>query len=196
MRTLAAIALAVGVSLAGAAHAQNATITGMDCVYTALIPDYEVVAEAFLSDNRTEAQAAEVDELVESAKRDCAARFTYTPDQLQTAAEIGVFGSAVDYLSHELLAGGVSEASVGGILDAYDTFTDEDVDKVYGGDWREDAAFLGKIKAMMTGAGIPDNENMELAFAILEITVLMEEANYFFMLDEADKGAAAKQPTP
>lgn len=166
----------------------------MDCVYTALIPDYKAVAEAFLSsDDLTDDQTEEVDELIGSAKRDCAARFKYTPGQLETVGRVGVLGSAVDYLSGELLAAGVSEAAIGGILDAYDTFTDEDVDTLYGGNWRQDAAFLGKMKAMMTGAGIPEGQNMELALAILEITVLMEEANYLFMTD-AD--AMPEQSTP
>lgn len=193
MRALAAITLAAGLSLLGAAHAQNATINGMDCVYTALIPDYKAVAEVFLSSDLTEKETEEIDDLLESAKKDCAARFKYTPVQLETVGELGLYGSIVDYLSEELKSGGVSEGAVGGILDVYDSLTDDEVDILYAGDWRNNAAFLAKLKAMLIDAGIPDGKNMELALAILGATVLMEAANYRFMT-EAD--AAAKRPTP
>jgi hypothetical protein len=189
-----AAALAGGLSLAGAGagHAQVQAGDGMDCVYNELIDRYDLVAEDFLYGDLGVAGAELAVEALATAKATCAARHAYSPGQLDTAGDLGILASAMDYLSEELLYGGVSEEAVSGILDAYDTFTDEDVDAIFDPAWRSDTVFHGKLKAKMLSAGIPDDsDSMDIALSILELAAMAEEATYMFVLgDDADAAAA------
>lgn len=156
----------------------------MDCVYEELVDNYELVAEVFLYGDLTEEEGAEADKAVEAAQTSCATKHGYTPGQREAAGELGILASALDYLSEELMFSGVSDAALGGVLDAYDNFTDDDVDALFDPDWRSDAAFLGKLKAQMLSAGIPDEADLiDIALTMLEIAALVEEASYMFILE-------------
>ena len=90
----------------------------------------------------------------------------------------------LDYLSEELMFSGVGDDAVDGVLNAYDSFTEEDVDALFNPDWRSDAVFLGEMKAKMLSAGIPDEADlMDIALMILEITAMVEEVSYMFMAE-------------
>jgi hypothetical protein len=182
---LVAAALAAGFALSGAAHAQVQADDGMTCVYEALVDDYELVAEVLIYGDLSEEEGAASDKAVETAKATCAAKHNYTPGQRDAAGELGVLASALDYLSEELMFSGVSDAALDGVLDAYDTFTDEDLDVLFDPDWRSDMVFLGEMKAKMLSAGIPDEADlMDIALTILEITAMVEEVSYMFVLEE------------
>ncbi len=183
---LVTAALAWGLALAGAGagHAQDQADDGMDCVYEELVDNYELVAEVFLYGDLTEEEGAEADKAVEAAQTSCATKHGYTPGQREAAGELGILASALDYLSEELMFSGVSDAALDGVLDAYDNFTDDDVDALFDPDWRSDAAFLGKLKAQMLSAGIPDEADLiDIALTMLEIAALVEEASYMFILE-------------
>jgi hypothetical protein len=179
---LAAAALAAGFALAGAAHAQVQSDDGMACVYEELVDDYELVAEVLIYGDLSEEEGAKADKAVEAAKATCATKHNYTQGQRDAAGEIGVLVSALDYLSEELMFSGVGDDAVDGVLDAYDSFTEEDVDALFNPDWRSDTVFLGEMEAKMLSAGIPDEADlMDIALTILEITAMVEEASYMFM---------------
>jgi len=189
MRGFVAAALLGGVALTGAAQAQDAGDGGMNCVYSELIDNYDLVAEVFIYGDISKEETDEAAQAVEAAKKSCAAIHDYSPDQLVSASDIGVLASALDYLSEDLLFSGVSEDVVDAILEAYDTLTEMDIDAIFDAifdvDWRSDAAFYGKMRAKMVGAGVPDDAvMMDIAMAILEITALVEESTLMFMLDE------------
>lgn len=191
MRGFSAVALVAGLALAGVGHAQSARPDGMDCVYLALGDDYELVAEVFLYDDLSADEISESEELIETAKAGCAAKHSYSRGQLQAVGDLGVLASAIDYLSEELLFSGLNVATVDGVLDAYDALTDDDVDAILERDWRSDAAFYGRLKTKMTGAGIPDEADlMEIAMMILDVAALSEEATFLFMIDEQQQTSA------
>ena len=180
-----AVSLASGLALAAVAHAQDADDDGMDCVYNELVDSYELVAEALLYGDLGAEELAKSKQAVEAATARCDARYSYSADQAEVAAELGQLGSAIDYLSEELLFADVSEAAISAVLDAYEGFTDDEFEAIGNPDWRDDAAFHAKLKAKMTTAGIPDETwAIETAFTIVEIAALMEEATYMFMLEE------------
>lgn len=182
---LLAAAVAAGFALSCPAHAQAQDDDGMACVYEELIDDYELVAEVLIYGGLSDEEEADSDKAVEAAKATCAAKHNYTQGQRDAAGELGVLASALDYLSEELMFSGVSDAALDGVLDAYDTFTDQDVDALFKPDWRSDAVFLGEIRAKMLSAGIPDEADlMDIALTILEITAMVEEVSYMFMLEE------------
>jgi hypothetical protein len=179
---LTAAALAAGFALAGAAHAQVQSDDGMACVYEELVDDYELVAEVLIYGDLSEEEGAKADKAVEAAKATCATKHNYTQGQRDAAGEIGVLASALDYLSEELMFSGVGDDAVDGVLDAYDSFTEEDVDALFNPDWRSDTVFLGEMEAKMLSAGIPDEADlMDIALTILEITAMLEEVSYMFM---------------
>jgi len=185
MSRFLAVSLASGLALAGAAHAQDAGDDGLDCVYNALVDSYELVAEAFLYGDLSAEELAKSKQAVEAATALCDAKHSYGVDQAEVAAELGKMGSAIDYLSEELLFGDVSEAAINAALDAFHAFTDEEFDAFGDPDWRSDAVFYARLKAKMTTAGIPDETwAIDTALTIVEIAALMEEATYLFMLDE------------
>jgi hypothetical protein len=156
-----AVSLASGLAMTAVAHAQAAEDDGLDCVYNEL-----------------------VDRAVEAAKATCATRHNYTQGQRDAAGELGVLASVLDYLSEELMFSGVGDDAVDGVLTAYDSFTEEDVDALFNPDWRSDAVFLGEMKAKMLSAGIPDEADlMDIALMILEITAMVEEVSYMFMAE-------------
>lgn len=192
-----AVMLACGLALAGGgmAHAQDTRDDGMDCVYNKLIDSYDLVAEVLLYGDLPKEDTDKSAQAVEAAKTSCAATYAYTPDQREAAGDIGVMGSALDYLSEELMFSDVSEDALDGVLAGYATFTDADVDAIFNPDWRSDAAFYGKLKAMMLGAGIPDEPDaMDIAMQILEITAMVEETTFAFMMAAPDADAAPGAP--
>ena len=181
---LTALVLAAGFALAGAAHAQVQADDGMACVYEELIDDYELVAEVLIYGDLSEEEVAEADKAVEAAKATCATRHNYTQGQRDAAGELGVLASVLDYLSEELMFSGVGDDAVDGVLNAYDSFTEEDVDALFNPDWRSDAVFLGEMKAKMLSAGIPDEADlMDIALMILEITAMVEEVSHMFIAE-------------
>lgn len=185
MRRFLAVALAGGFALAGGVQAQVARDDGMDCVYNKLIDTSDLVAEVLLYGDLANEDTGKSAQAVEAAKTSCAAAYAYRPGQLEAAGDIGVMGSALDYLSEVLLLDGVSEDTLDGVVAAYDAFTNADVDAIFNPDWRKDAAFYGKLKAMMLSAGIPDKPDaMEIAMTILEITAMVEETTFAFIMAE------------
>jgi hypothetical protein len=180
-----AVSLASGLAMTAVAHAQAAEDDGLDCVYNELVDSYELVAEAFLYGDLSAEELAKSQQAVDAAMASCDAKHSYGVDQAEVAADLGKMGSAIDYLSEELLFGDVSEAAINAVLDAYDAFTDEELDAIFDPDWRSDAVFYARVKAKMTTAGIPDESwAIDTALTIVEIAALMEEATYLFMLDE------------
>lgn len=107
-----AVSLASGLALAAEAHAQDADDDGMDCVYNELVDSYELVAEALLYGDLGAEELAKSKQAVEAATARCDARYSYSADQAEVAAELGQMGSAIDYLSEELLFADVSEAAI------------------------------------------------------------------------------------
>lgn len=185
MLKLLTVSLASGLALSGAARAQDASDDGRDCVYNELIDSYELVAEAFLYGDLSAEELAKSKQAVEAATARCDAQHSYGVYQAKLAAELGQMGSAIDYLSEDLLFADVSDAAVSAVLDAYDAFTDEEFDLLRFPGWRDDAAFYAKLKGKMTTAGIPDETwAIDTALTIVEIAALMEATTYEFMLDE------------
>jgi hypothetical protein len=187
--------LAMGLALGGAAllgvgaaSAQGAD-PSMSCVYDALTvgnEDYEIVAEVFIYSDVEDTQIQQAAKLVDDAKKACAAKFPLTPGQVETVGELGVYAASIDYLSEELLFFGATEEAVGGVLDVYDGFTDEDIERFFDPDWRSDATFYGRLKSQVVGVGIPeDDDAVDLALAVLEIAAFAEESTYLFILDDA-----------
>jgi hypothetical protein len=195
MRRFLAAAMAGGLALlgAGAAQAQQPGDSGIDCVYEALFDEYELVAEAFLFNDMADDDRARATQIIDAAKKSCATQYRYAHGQIEAVGELGVYGLSLDYLSEELMASGASEEAVGGLFDAYDAFTDEDVDMFFDTAWRSDAVFYARMKSKIIGAGVPDNdETMDIAMGMLGIMALAEESTFLFMLDQAVADTQAK----
>ena len=84
-----AVSLASGLALAAVAHAQDADDDGMDCVYNELVDSYELVAEALLYGDLGAEELAKSKQAVEAATARCDARYSYSADQAEVAAELG-----------------------------------------------------------------------------------------------------------
>lgn len=193
---LAAIA-AMGVAAfgAGAAEAQvDADATDenapMYCVYNALTVefDYMRVAEAFLLADASQEEIDKGVALVAKAADACAATHKLTEDQKAAAADIGLYGSAADYLTDELEFDDVTEEAIDGIYAILGDMSDDDLDKLAEADWRDDAAFSGKLKAALVAKGIPEDDiSIDISFQVIELASMAMDRVMSFMLGELDK---------
>lgn len=192
MRGLVSVGIACGLALSGMAQAQEATRTGMDCVYNDLIPSAPMVAEVFLDEEHDEQAIAEAGRLVDVAVQRCATRHAYKPGQPEAVAEIGVYASVIDFLGERLMVAGASEEAVDALIATYDTLTDAEVDKLFALDWRSDAAFFGRLEKAVLDAGVPDiGIAIDSAMIILELRAKVGQSSYLFAM--ADKEGALSQ---
>lgn len=184
MRGLVSGLVAGGVALlgAGVAHAQD-NDAAMTCVYDTLKAGqhHDVVAEVFLYTEVSEERIQQAILIAQDAKKACVEKFSYAPGQIESAGDYGVYGVSVDYLSGGLLRSGVSAAAIKDVRSVYETLSDADVDTLFDHEWRSEVAFHDRLKAQVTGIGIPDNEEqVEMALDMLEITAFAEEAMRVF----------------
>jgi hypothetical protein len=191
-RLIFAGALVAGAAgLCGAASAQQPpagdSLEEMYCVYESLIleTDYELVAEAFLYDDAAEADKAAAKKLVDDTAATCAAGHDMTTGQMSAMSEIGILGSAADYLADELMFEGVSETAIDGVFDVFYELSEDDQDSIYVGTWRDNPAVQGRIKSALLTKGVPDTENsIQTAYQILELSTMAMDSVMMFMLDD------------
>ena len=195
-RTILAAIAAIGAAAfgAGAAQAQIADPAdengAMYCVYNALTEtaDYELVAEAFLYDDLTDVEIKTAAELLDKATRDCATAHKLSESQTASASDIGIYGATADYLSDELMFEDVSDEAIDGIYDVMTDMSDDELDKLYGDDWRSDLAFSTKLKTALVAKGIPDDDfAVETSFQIIELAVMALDSVTLFVLGDEDE---------
>jgi hypothetical protein len=194
MRTLIAAVAALGVAAfgVGAASAQNADPTNEDspmyCVYTAVGGDYDLVAESYLYDDLSAADAATAKDVLGKAANTCAQTHGLTESQKEAITDIGIYGSAADYLAEELMFEGVSDEAIDGVYDVLGDLSDDDLDTIIiDADWHDDAALIGRMKTALLAVGIPDDDYvMETAMQIIEVSALATDSVMVFVLDGLD----------
>jgi hypothetical protein len=184
--------LAAGVFVTSPAQAQIAPDpadedAAMYCAYNTLVDsmDYELVAEAFLYDDLSEADTREAADALAKATADCAAKHKLSDSQAVSISDIGIYGSAADYLSEELMFEDVPDAAIDGIYDVMEGLSDDDLDKLFVDGWRSDLAFSARLKAALIAKGIPDDEYaVETSFQIIELAALALDSVMLFVLGE------------
>lgn len=192
MRGLLMAGAMAAAGLGGVASAQPPTQLaqgGMGeeyCVYLKLTDtlDYQVVAEAFLMGfEEDEAKA-----LIKTAADSCLKEMSMSVNQAALASEVGIYGSAADYLADELADLGVSETAITNLYDVVDDMSDEDLDLLFEGGWRDDAAMKARMKSAAIAKGVPDKEDVLMsAYEMIEVSAHgMEAALAYLMADMAD----------
>ncbi len=173
--------------LGGVAHAQEPAQDDLDgedyCVYLKLTDtfDYELVAEALLA-GLDEEKAREA---VKKAGEACQSEYSMSADQLALAADIGIFGSTADYLMDELMADGVSDDAIDGLYAVIDEMSDDDLDLVFDGGWRDDAAMKARLKTAVIAKGIPDKaEMLEDSYMLIVVSALGMDAAMSYLMDD------------
>ena len=156
------------------------------CVYMKLTEssDYAVVAEALLAGlDQDKAQA-----LVKTAGDACLKKFDMSQNQASLASEVGIFGSAADYLMENLIDGGVTDEALDGLYVVIDEMSDEDLDLIFDGSWRDDPAMKARLRTAVIAKGIPDDDGLvQDASLLIEVSALgMDAAMNYLMADMAD----------
>ncbi|RYY99345.1 MAG: hypothetical protein EON61_18430 [Alphaproteobacteria bacterium] len=183
-------ALAVAAcGLGGVAQAQPPAddLSGEEyCVYMKLTDtlDYAVVAEALLAGlDQDKAQA-----LVKTAGEACIKEYGLSQAQASLASDVGIFGSAADYLMDELMDDGLTDATLDGIYDVVDEMSDEDLDLIFDGGWRDDVAMKGRMKAALIAKGFPDKSpTLDDACLLIEVSVLGLDAVAAYVMGDFDE---------
>lgn len=187
--------LAAGAFASAPAFAQQqpdpAVLDKIYCVYDSLIDtgDYEVVAEAFLYDDTSQADVDTAQKLVDNLATKCAETHKLGAKKKSIIADIGIYGASADYLAEDLmLIDDASEETVQGIFALSDEMSDEEVMKLFDGSWRSDATFAGELKAALLAEGLPDNEEtLEAAYHMLHLTAAAAvSATAFVLAAEAE----------
>jgi len=175
--------------LSGVAHAQLPAddLSGEEyCVYMKLTDtfDYAVVAEALLAGlDEEKAQA-----LVKTAGEACIKEFGMSQAQASLASDVGIFGSAADYLMDELMDDGITDATLDKIYEVVDEMSDDDLDLVFDGGWRDDAAMKGRLKSALIAKGFPDKTTtLDDASLLIEVSVLGLDAVTAYVMGDFDE---------
>lgn len=156
------------------------------CVYQKLTDsaDYVVVAEALLAGlDQDKAQA-----LVKTAGDACVKQFDMSQNQAALAADVGIFGAASDYLVENLMDGGVNDDVIDAVYVVIDEMSDEDLDLIFDGGWRDDEAMKTRLRAAVIAKGIPDDGGLvQDACLLIEVSALgVDAALNYLMADMAD----------
>ena len=184
--------LAAGlIAFSGAASAQEPDpqppMTEEYCVYGKLIAnlDYEIVAEAYLTDD---AEDQDMTAALKRAVDACAAEHGMNNGEKSAALEVGIYGSTADYLAEELLLVGVDEDVVDSLYGLVDEISDADLDVILESDWRQDAEVTGRLKAAVLSKGVPDNSgSVDNAIQIVELSTLAMDAVISYMIAGVDE---------
>lgn len=190
-RFMIAGALAIAAcGLGGMAHAQPQPQLDPDgeeyCVYMKLTEtsDYAVVAEALLAGlDQDKAQAA-----VKVAGDACIKEFDMSQNQAALASDVGIFGAAADYLVENLMDAGLNDDVIDAIYMVIDEMSDEDLDMVFDGSWRDDAVMKARLQAAVIAKGVPDEDGLvQDACLLIEVSALgVDAAMNYLMADMAD----------
>jgi hypothetical protein len=175
--------------LGGVAQAQEPTPGGPDgeeyCVYLKLTDtaDYVVVAEGLLAGlEQDKAQAA-----VKAAGDACIKEYGMSQSEAAIAADVGIFGAAADYLIEGLMDEGVSDDVIDGVYAVIDEMSDDDLDLIFDGSWRDDAAMKARLRKAVVAKGIPDEDRLvQDASFLIEVSALGADAALNYLMAGMD----------
>ncbi len=181
----------LAVLVAGAAHGQPTRdakddTTGLFCVYNKLSASEHagMVANVFLYDTAPEDDVDGAALVVNDAVRACAEAFMLSGSKAASAADMGIYGVAVDHLADVVRKEGANKRAIEKMFGVYDAFTDEELDK-FEGEWRSDIEFSGKVKRSLISAGVPDKDAaIDAAFEIFEVSAQADQVVFLFLVDD------------
>jgi hypothetical protein len=91
----------------------------------------------------------------------------------------------IDHLGGQLAAAGMNKRALVRMYGVYDGLEEEEADLFLTEGWREDSAFVAKIRKQLKTAGVPDkDETMEMAFSILELSAVADDVIFSFLTDD------------
>lgn len=177
---------------AGAGHAQPTLgakddQTGMFCVYRTLTEsgNAEDVAKVFLYDDTPEELIGRSAVVLDRTALDCATTYMLTRSKAASMSDMGLYGSAIDYLGAELKKAGASAKALKAMFGVYDELSEEEHDKFFESDWRSEVAFETKLRKALIAAGIPKkDEAIDLALTIFEVSAMADQAIFTFLVDD------------
>ena len=179
LKTFAVAVCAALVALVSGVASAQADDSGMLCVYDKTSKDYDAIAEAFLYGDNDQT----TDALLDKATQACSDDFAFSESAAGAARDLAVYGAAIDYLSEELMFMDVSDEAIDGVFEIYNALGAAEVDVLHDADWRDDADFVGGLKAKLLKAGFPDgSDELGSAYDIFEISALADDAIFSFSL--------------
>ena len=186
------VAVAIAAGGAGVAQAQPTAgakddTTGMFCVYTALAKsgDADMVAQVFLSDDTPEELIGRSAVVLDRTTTDCANAHMVSLSKSASMADMGLYGSVIDYLRKDLSAAGASAKALKAMFGVYDELSDEERAKFFEADWRSDVEFTTKMRKGLTAAGIPKkDEAIDTALTMFEVSAMADQAIFTFLVDD------------
>ena len=183
----AAVACGAGVAQAQPTAGAKDDTTGMFCVYTALAKsgDADMVAQVFLSDDTPEELIGRSAVVLDRTTTDCANAHMVSLSKSASMADMGLYGSVIDYLRKELSAAGASAKALKAMFGVYDELSDEERAKFFEADWRSDVEFTTKMRKGLTAAGIPKkDEAIDTALTMFEVSAMADQAIFTFLVDD------------
>lgn len=161
--------------------------TGMFCVYQALTSndDYQTVAQVFLYDDTPEELIGRAAVLLNSTTSECAKTHMVTQSKAASMADMGLYGSVIDYLSGDLKKAGAPAKALTRMFGVYDELSEEEHDKFFEADWRSDVEFTTKLRKGLIAAGVPkQDEAIDTALTMFEVSAMADQAIFTFLVDD------------
>lgn len=177
----ALIALPASAQVKNISDLTEAQKNEMYCVHDKLgdVDTDELVAQHNLYTDLKKEDQAKAEKLVEDAVTSCASKYNWTQDAKDIAADIGVYGASIDYLSEDLYFDGVEDKQTDNVFKILDTLSNDDIQAFGTGSWTKNEAMKTRLNSQLRAAGVPNNaDTLETGQYLLEASVLAAAASY------------------
>lgn len=102
----------------------------------------------------------EVQKEMTAAATRCSGHYGRTPEQAETAQNLGLMSAVSNQLAIELQNGGTPSAVIAEIYGATEGLSGREMLLLFNAKWKDDEAFVEKMRAVVVGRGVPDNYMM------------------------------------
>lgn len=163
---LAGLIAWVGLSLAGVAHAQQemtpAQTAEAYCVQTQVeaAGKTQVMLDSYFIETSPDEVHAEAQKEMTAAAARCSGHYGWTPEQTETAQNLGLMSAVSNQLAIELRNGGTPSAVIADIYGATEGLSGREMLLLFNAKWKDGEAFVEKMRAVVVGRGVPDNYMM------------------------------------
>lgn len=155
-----------GVSLTGVAHAQQEMTPEQTaeayCVQTQVDAAGKtgVMLDSYFIETSPDELHAEAAAEIAAAAARCSGHYGWTPEQTLTAQNLGLMSAVSNFLAIELEKGGTPSAVISYIYGATEGLSGREMLLLFNASWKDDEAFVEKMREVVVRRGVPDNDMM------------------------------------
>ena len=137
--------------------ADAAAVDQANCVYDQLSDsDALAMVDTYLQQDAGRKPA--VEKALGAAYEICVAKYGWTKDRSQLAAEIALQGGVIDVIIQNMVDAGLREDRA--LLEVWNKLSEDDVGRLLEDGWQKDAALASRLRTALLDGGVPDTGDM------------------------------------